>query len=380
MPSPTRHAPTARGRLRVAVDARAAAEVPAGRGRYVRELLRGLAGLDADHLYVLYAREPWDDPALAGDPRFHWRIVGAGEPQWSALAALHATRECHVVLATNSYLMAALTRRPSLTTVYDLTPFRKDIELPRGAAFERVTLPLAVRRARRMLAISAATRDDLVARFPAAAAKAQVVELAADPAFAGPAPGDRDVVTRHGLAKPYVLALGTLEPRKNLPRLIEAFAGLPAQLRDGHELVLVGGSGWSTGEIDASIARHRDQVRPLGHVPDADLPGLYRGAALFAYPSLLEGFGLPVLEAMTAGTAVVTSNLSSLPEVGGDAVRYVDPYDVASIRTALEQLLADPQERARLAAAGTERARRFSWERTARETLAAIELAAGWTG
>ncbi|HEX5145727.1 MAG TPA: glycosyltransferase family 1 protein, partial [Conexibacter sp.] len=311
--------------------------------------------------------------------RFRWRTVSAGEPQWSALAALHASRESDVVLATNSYLLAALARVPAVATVFDLTPFRKDVVLPRGAGFERLTLPLAVRGADALLPISHATRDDLVARFPRAAAKATVVELAADAAFAVTGDAAR-ASARHGLRTPYVLALGTLEPRKNLPRLIEAFAGLPPQLRDAHELVLVGGSGWATDEIDASIARHRELVRPLGHVPDEDLPGLYREAALFAYPSLFEGFGLPVLEAMTAGTAVVTSNVSSLPEVGGDAVRYADPHDVGSIRDALAALLGDPAERARLAAAGRERARRYSWERTARETLDAVERAAARAG
>lgn len=358
--------------MRIAIDARAAAEVPAGRGRYVRELLRHFAATDAPHDFVLYARRPWADPAL-DDPRFRWRLVSAGEPHWSAVAAWHASRECDAVLATNSYLLAALARVPSVATVYDLTVFRKDVTLPRGAGFERLTLPLAVRRAARLAAISHATRGDLVARFPAAAATTSVVELAADAAFAADGP---PVAGRYGLEKPYVLALGTLEPRKNLPRLIEAFAGLAPELRAGHELVLVGGGGWATGEIDTAIARHRDVVRPLGHVPDADLPGLYREAALFAYPSLFEGFGLPVLEAMTAGTPVLTSNVSSLSEVGGDAVRYADPHDVEAIRSGLEALLRAPEERARLAAAGRRRAARFSWERVATETLALIEAAA----
>jgi glycosyltransferase involved in cell wall biosynthesis len=365
--------------LRIAIDARAAAEVPAGRGRYVRELLRHVAALDADHRFVLYARTPWAEPALDADPRFAWRIVSAGEPQWALAAAWHASRQCDVVLATNSYLLAALARIPSIAFVHDLASYRDDVVLPRGAAFERLTLPLAVRRATLLAANSHATRDDLVTRYPRAGAKSAVTQLAADAAFAAVADGP-SAATRHGFVKPYVLALGTLEPRKNLPRLIEAFAGLDPSLRDAHELVLVGGSGWATGEIDASIARHRDLVRPLGHVPDADLPALYRDAALFAYPSLFEGFGLPVLEAMTAGTAVVAARIPSLAEVGGDAVRYADPCDVESLRDALDALLRDPGERARLAAAGRERSHAFSWERTARETLALIERAAGGRG
>ena len=126
------------------------------------------------------------------------------------------------------------------------------------------------------------------------------------------------------------------------------------------------------GPIDAALARYGDSVRRLGFVPDAELPGLYAASSIFLYPSLKEGFGLPILEAMAAGSAVVTSSLSSMPEVGGDAVRYADPYDVEAIRAALRELLEDPVRRAELAKAGRERAREFTWERTARETLALL--------
>jgi glycosyltransferase involved in cell wall biosynthesis len=344
--------------MRIAVDARAAAEVPAGRGRYVRELLRALAALPDDHDYVLLARTPWTDTAL--DERFSWRLMRLPDPAWS-MAAAAASRGADAVLATNSYLLAAATGAHAVATVHDLVAFDPELRLPRGSAAERLTLPLAIRRRQALLCVSEATRSALVERFPRAAPLAHVVPHGVESRFFVDRP-----------EQPYVLMTGTLEPRKNVVRALEAAARLPDALRERFELVVAGPRGWHTDEIDAALAHHGDSVRQLGHVPDAELPDLYAGASVFLYPSLREGFGLPVLEAMAAGTAVVTSGLSSLPEVGGDAVLYVDPYDVDSIRAGLEELLADPDRRAQLAAAGRERARAFSWERTARETLALL--------
>jgi glycosyltransferase involved in cell wall biosynthesis len=341
--------------MRIAVDARAAAEVPAGRGRYVRELLRALAALPDDHEYVLLARSRWDDAAL--DERFRWRLRRLPDPAWS-MAAAAGFRGVDAVLATNSYLLAAAAPVHAVTTVHDLVAFDPELRLPRGSRAERLTLPLAIRRRQTLLCVSEATRAALVERFPRAAALAQVVPHGVEARFFVERP-----------ERPYVLMTGTLEPRKNLVRAVEAAAGLPAELRERFELVLAGPRGWDTADIDAALARHRASVRQLGLVPDHELPDLYAGATLFLYPSLREGFGLPVLEAMAAGTAVVTSGLSSLPEVGGEAARYVDPYDVASIRAGVEELLTDDALRTALAAKGRERARAFTWERTARETL-----------
>jgi glycosyltransferase involved in cell wall biosynthesis len=359
--------------LRIGIEAWAAADVPAGRGRYVRELLRHLAQLDTPHEFVLFTRRPWDGAALG--PRFRWRAIPGAGPRWVVRAGLVARRHCDVLLASTSYALCALARVPTVGVVYDLVAFDRTLGAPRGAALERLTLPVAVRAARALLCISEATRALLVERRPAAAAKAQVIPLAADEAFARARP-DPAITARHGIERPYVMSAATLEPRKNLPGLIEAFAGLDDTLRDRFELVLVGAAGWRTGELDASLARHAHLVKAVGYVPDDELAALYAGAALVAYPSLAEGFGLPVLEAMAAGAPVLTSDRSSLPEVGGDAVAYADPTSVDSIRGQLETLLADNWRRAALAAAGRERAKRFSWTATATETLAAIERAA----
>jgi glycosyltransferase involved in cell wall biosynthesis len=352
-----------RSALRIGIDARAAAEVPAGRGRYVRELLRHLARLDHEHRVLLYARSRWDCDELDG--RFEWRLASGRDPLWQLPAARRAGRECDVFLATNTYLMPALLRIPSLAVVFDMVPFHRDLGAPLGSLAERATLRLAVRRAKRLLAISQATRDELAERFPAAGRKTTVTPLAADERFTPE--GDRK-----RLDKPYVLALGTIEPRKNLARLVDAWAGLPATTRERFDLCLAGAAGWDRDAVEQAGSEH---VRRLGYVSDEELPALYRGAELLAYPSLHEGFGLPVLEALACGTAVVTSRTSSLPEVGGDAARYVDPLDVESIRAALAELLEDDAKRADLAARGPAQAARFSWRRTAELTLEAVEAA-----
>ena len=353
--------------MRIGIDARAATEVPAGRGRYVRELLRALG--DSKHEIVAYARTPW-----AGSPAsIRWRIVPAPEPVWQLRAAASANRRCDAFLATNTHLMSGFLRIPNASVVYDVAAFDPSFESPRGAGFERWTLRLAGRRARALIAISDSTRAGVVERLPAVAAKTHAIPLAADARF-GHDPGDCPAVRdRHGLSRPYVLLTGTLEPRKNLPRAIEAFAGLPPHLRDEYDLVLAGARGWAADATFAAAARHSDRVRTLGWVPDDELVYLYRGATVFLYPSLYEGFGLPVLEAMLAGAPVLTSSASSLPEVGGDAAAYADPYDVASIRDELAALLRDPDRRAAMTERGREHAARFTWQATAERTVAVLE-------
>jgi alpha-1,3-rhamnosyl/mannosyltransferase len=356
--------------LVLGIDARAAAEVPAGRGRYVRELLRALVALPeaAGTRLELWARTPWRDPALDGDPRVSWRLVGLPDPLWHLAVAARAGGGAF--LSTNSYLTAWATRIPTAVVVYDLVPFVAGAQAQsRAARIERATIRPALRRAAALPCISRATRDDLVARFPAAAPKASVIPLAADAALAAASAPALDPA--HGLGgRPYVLAVGTLEPRKNLPRLIAAWTRLPEELRSAHALALVGPRGWDDEEVLA--AARAAGVRLLGRVGDAQLHALYANATAFAYPSLYEGFGLPVLEAMAAGAPVLTSLSSSLPEVAGDAALLVDPRDTAAIAAGLERLLRDAGLRERLRVAGRARAAAFSWERTARETHALL--------
>ncbi|MHB1809364.1 MAG: glycosyltransferase family 4 protein, partial [Solirubrobacteraceae bacterium] len=313
--------------ITIGIDARAAAEVPAGRGRVVRELLRALARREDRRRYLLYARSEWDGAEL--DERFTWGLIGASDPFWHVRAARAASRECDVFLSTNSYLTVWFLRIPAVPVVYDMVAFDAPMRPNRrSTVVERLTLPYAVRRASSLLCISEATAQALTACCPAAAGRTVVAPLG------GSLPDSMSLPDEERARLPipgFVLAVGTLEPRKNLPRLVAAYGQLSLELQRRHPLVVVGPTGWEQAETLSALRSLGQRCRVLGHVSDAALAELYRRCAVFCYPSLGEGFGLPVLEAMSVGAAVLTSNVSSLPEVGGDAVEYADPRDVASI-------------------------------------------------
>jgi glycosyltransferase involved in cell wall biosynthesis len=349
------------------IDARAAAEEPAGRGRYVRELLGALARRDDDHIYELYARTRWDEEL---DERFQWRLMPSRDPVWHLRAARDASDRCAAFLSTNSYLTAWFLRVPSVVVVYDLVAFQRGTEARRSSGLiERATIRIGVRRAARLLCISQATRSDLIARYPSAAPKASVVPLAASERFSRKLPVSEleSARRRHQLEPEFVLCAGTLEPRKNLLRVLEAHAGLSRRV----QLALVGPRGWEFEPILEEASR-REDIRVVGQVSDHELAALYQACTVFCYPSLYEGFGLPLLEAMASGAACVTSSVSSLPEVGGDAVVYVDPTSVDEIRGAIDHLLEAETERADLGERAKRRAASFSWDRTAAETLEAL--------
>ena len=182
---------------------------------------------------------------------------------------------------------------------------------------------------------------------------------------------------KYRLDRPYVLFVGTVEPRKNILGLLAAYAQLSATTRQEYELVVAGPVGWADRATVAQVRAASQGVRYLGYVPEQDLAGLTAGAALVAYPSFYEGFGFPVAQALAAGTAVLTSNVSSLPEIAGDAALLVDPHSPAELRDGLEKLLTSPSLRERLGAQGRLRARTFRWENTARASLAWFRRIAG---
>ncbi len=268
------------------------------------------------------------------------------------------------VFYSPDYILPPLRRGRAIVTVHDLSfltvPETADAGL---RSYLTQAVPRSVARADHVLADSEHTKHDLVRLLRTPADKISVLYSGVAPQFRRVEDGAQltEVRARYGLAQPYILGLGTIEPRKNLVRLIEAFARLAPE--GEHVLALVGGQGWLYGPIfDRVRALGLEQrVRFLGFVPDTDLPALYSAAEAFAFPSLYEGFGLPPLEALACGAPTVVSNVSSLPEVVGDAALQVEPTDVDALASALSCLLRDEPLRARLRAAGPVQASRFTW-------------------
>jgi glycosyltransferase involved in cell wall biosynthesis len=270
------------------------------------------------------------------------------------------------------YLPAQIAR---VVTIHDLVwKHAGETMRPLSRWVEKRLMPEAIRQADRIVADSVSTANAIEAEYPAVGDKIRVVYPGATDL---PAPLDFQSLSALGIEYPYFLFVGTLEPRKNLQRLLEAYASLDAELRNRARLVIAGGKGWGGVDI-ASLVRdmHLDgQVISTGYVNETQLATLYAHARFLVMPSLYEGFGLPLVEAMSFGVPVLTSNRSSMSEVAGDAGMLVDPFDVSSITTGLSSLLGDEAYRDHLASRAIPNAKRFSWQNAAREIWAVFEEA-----
>ena len=360
----------------IGLDIREALDNPAGKGRYVAELMKGLPKMMSEDSFRFYcvSRPAHELPSNA-----EYVPVSSRGPLWHRAAGHDINATCDVFLSALSYLTPQFVTKPVVLVVYDLIAFNK-LAKPqkRAQLIERVTLRRSVGQAKRIVAISNSTARDLARRYPAASAKTDLAYPAADDSFRPyPASELSDLRQRLRLEE-FVLCTGTIEPRKNLPRLVKAYSYLPEQLREKYPLLLVGKLGWQHQETFDQITRTRmgKFVRHMGYVDDTDLTKLYAAATVFCYPSLYEGFGLPVVEAMQSGTPVVTSNVSSLPEAAGDAAVLVDPTKPKEITAGLRQLLDSADRRTELSKAGLQHVKRFSWADTARQVADSLRSAA----
>lgn len=313
----------------------------------------------------------------------HERSMAAPLETFAGLATLYATNHMRLPVLRMRLGGARLfhatnqVRRPPrvkllTSTLHDLTcwsmpEMHTEGNIRADAEFaERVW-----RRADALIAVSESTRRDALEYLGLLPERVVTIHSGVSEAYFDVTEADASAASlKHSLAKPFVLVVGTIEPRKNTARLLDAWAALPERVRREYELVFAGPSGWAAPETVERLKRGGGGVRWLGYVEESDLPGLTRAAAVAAYPSLYEGFGFPVAQAMAAGTAVLTSNVSSLPEVGADGCEYVDPRDVESIRAGLARLLESESLRSRLGAAGSATARgRYRWSICAESSL-----------
>ena len=339
-------------------------EVPGGTAVAALGMARGLAATgDADVVGVAAShRGPPPDPWV---PPFEVRSLPL--PRIALYESWHRLRAPKVERATGPVDLVHATSfpmpprsAPLVLTIHDLAWLEDPSHFTaRGLSFFRRGLDLALRDADLVVCPSEATRADCL-RHGFAAERVRVVPLGVDAERAAPHQVE-DARRRHGLSRPYVLWAGTIEPRKNLGGLLAAYRRLEADV----DLVLVGPKGWNE-DLDARLGDDRERVHVLGFVPSGDLPGLYAGASVFCFPSFMEGFGFPVLEAMAQGTPVVTSAGTSTEELAGGAGILVDPRDPAAIAAGIERALSDEALGEELAAAGRRRAEGYTWERTGR--------------
>lgn len=365
----------------IAIDYTAAYEQGAGIGRYVRELVAALARQDTEGRYRLFVSGARHQtlPPLPGE-NFIWKATRI-TPRWLVRLRhrlhLPVPIECftgRVALyhATDFVLPPVLFNTPTLLTVHDLSFIRvPETASPPLKRYLDAVVPRSVQRATHVLAVSEATKNDLIDLYGTPPEKITVKYHGVDPHFRRIEDGLAEVRRKYHIPeRPYIFAVGTVQPRKNYSRLIEALARLRSQ-GYGIDLVVAGGKGWLDNPIYRTIADSgmADYTHLIGFADDADLPALISGAVAMAYVSLYEGFGLPILEGMACGVPVVTSTDSSLPEVAGDAALLVDPYNVEGIADALRRVIEDNTLRETLIQRGYEQVKPFTWERAATQLL-----------
>ena len=361
--------------LKIGVDAQMLCRSVTGIERYAYEMLHEMVRLYPEVHFFLYAPNDIQvdlgstDNVTVRSAGMHFR--GAGALCCQVQLPYWANSDCvDVVWGPGHRLPRLLSNSIArVLTIHDLI-WKRAGETMRFTTrmAENVFVPSAIRSADIVVADSQSTANDIAAEFPEVSGRVRVVHLGATKF---PAPGDCETLRKFGIAGRYLLFVGTLEPRKNLKRLLEAYASLNSEARARCNLVIAGGKGWGNEDLSLLIQSLdlAESVKLTGYVSDYELATLYSHALFLAIPSLYEGFGLPLVEAMTFGVPVLTSRMSSLPEVAGDAGILVDPESVTSIADGLLKFISDDELRNKLASKAVNNASRFSWESAANELM-----------
>jgi glycosyltransferase involved in cell wall biosynthesis len=354
---------------------------------YEASLLPELVDLAPESTFTIYCLSARAAAAApAGRPHVRTRVLHP-RSRWLSLPfslPWHAWRD-GIDLLHATFVPPPISPVPYVFTLHDVSMFEHPEFYPSAIRFRLTRLiERGLRQARVVLCISEHCRRSVLERFDLDPERLLVAHHGVSPRFQPVADAARraSVLKRLGVEPPYLLHVGKYEPRKNLPRLLDAFARVASGRGAGVRLVLAGQPVWQDQSVAAAIARHglAGRVVELGYVADEDLPALYTEALAFVFPSLWEGFGLPILEAMACGAPVVTSSTTCLPEVAGDAALLVDPESVGDLAAALTRILDEPSLREELRLRGARRAAGFSWRRSAETTLAAYRIALGDRG
>ncbi|MFA5927105.1 MAG: glycosyltransferase family 1 protein [Patescibacteria group bacterium] len=357
--------------MKFAIDVREVGEMRAGKGYYVFELVNHLAQIDHENEYVLYTNKSflWQLPK-----NFSLKVVLGRSIMWhKRLASQMEKDSINAFLSTLSYLSALFSSVPTVLVVHDLAVFYAPIKSKRKSVIaEKLTLNRAAKRAERIIAVSETTKSELNRFNPSFGDKTVVAPNAVSDRFCVASREEvSSFIRSRGLPDKYILFVGTLEPRKGISALIGAYAQLDQEIQEEYRLIIAGKKGWYYEEIFDLVGKLglKERVGFPGYIAEDDLPLLYNGASLFVFPSVYEGFGLPVLEAMKCGTPTITSDAPALVEVGDGAALSVHVGDVSGLATQMQKVLTDSVLSRLMVEKGLEIVKKYDWKKSAKITL-----------
>lgn len=368
--------------MRIGIDMSALVKEAAGIGQWIIHVTQRIMEMDSENDYYLFT---YDEIKIPYQLKENWKIIYYGGEKKKQIRYLtHAPRllkkhKIDVFIGTRHYLPPFYKKTKYIAVVHDLIPlYMPELFTRQHKLRFHLFTAIARRQANLVIAVSKATRQDVLKYMHIPEEKIRVIYEGANTMFTAvrDEAGIQSALKKYGIDSPYILCLSTVEPRKNMLRTIQAYEQVVQEHKLPYKLVIVGGSGWNNGAIYEYVQnnnRLKEHVIFTGYVSNEEVKNIYANASLFIYASLCEGFGLPVLEAMQSGVPVITSSVSSMPEVAGDACELVNPYSIDELKDAITRVLFSEETRESMRKLGLEQAKKFSWDTCAKEVLECIQ-------
>jgi glycosyltransferase involved in cell wall biosynthesis len=362
-----------------------------GVGQYAARLINAASREDSDVQFeIVRSLMPHRKftPPLVPNKRLSYRVIRWLPPiiyyqlfkrtNWALPYDMVALRKYDAFLFFNFVAFPVRRKTPSIVVIYDLSyALHPQYSSPKNREYLQKFVPKTLKRAAKIITISENSKQEIMDYYKIDPAMIEVIHPAVNHQVFTPQTqaSVKKISSKYGIKKPYILSVCTLEPRKNLVGVLNAFETLPENLKQEYALVLVGGKGWLDEELQAKFDELSKKYTLIktGYAPNEDLPALYSGASVFAYPSFYEGFGMPPLEAMACGTPVITSNNSSLPEVVGDAAITIEAHDTQRLAKNIERVLSDKKLAQSMAQKGLNQAKKFDWHKSAKKLISLID-------